>query len=165
MTDRVKTKRRRIQLAISVRMLMVAVLVTAVGLSWQVQRARPQRLAMEAIRRIGGSLTFHHQMVNGKYDEDAEPACPRWLRKRVGQEYFVEVVGVNLCGRPITDAELAPFLDLRHLHELAAHRTRVTDAGLAKLDRLSGLEWLDFRRRQSPTQGSGTYADWRTYES
>jgi hypothetical protein len=107
MEDRLTEKPKRFRFAVSVRTLIVLVLMTGIGASWTVRRATAQRRAMEMIQRIGGSLTFRHQMINGKYEGDAEPFGPRWLRDRLGQEYFVEVVGANFSSRPVTDGELA----------------------------------------------------------
>ncbi len=46
--------------------------------------ATAQQWAMEIIRRIGGSLTFRHQMMGGKYDGKSEPLGRQWLMDCLG---------------------------------------------------------------------------------
>jgi hypothetical protein len=147
---------------VSLRLSMLLVLVLAVWLGRQVHLARQQVLAIRAIQGHGGSVLFDYQFTT-----DAEPSGPEWLRRFVGEEYFREIAEVRFFGRPI-DRSIWPHLrgqaGLRDLELIGAHvgdedldqlrglrrlrslvltsSPRVTDAGIAKLVELKGLEHL-----------------------
>lgn len=136
------------RLAISLRVLLLAVLALGLWLGWLAQRARQQRLAVAAIRDYGGFAYYEHQMVrlpNGglKPDPTLEPAAPLWLRRLLGDDYFQRAALVNLIFDDTNgelqltartdDAVLAHLEQLDDLRALYLHQSQATDDGLAKI--------------------------------
>jgi len=123
--------------------------------------------AVEAFRKVRGSVLYDYQFSAGTYIPKAKPWAPARLRSAIGDEYFQEVTQVTL-GRPVTDATLAhlegldrteslsvfypgPGDGLKSLHgltrleEVALRGRGVDDAGLVHLTRLPRLWKLNLR--------------------
>ena len=79
-----------------------------------------------------------------------EPWAPGWLRRSIGDEYFQEVIRVTLLNRgdpdqspPISFDDLLGVIDgLDRLEFLALNETPITDVGMARIGRATGLEDL-----------------------
>ena len=117
-------KAPRGRFAISLRVLMIAVLVVGGLTGWRANRARSQRLAVATIRAAKGVVTYDYQVSAGKkspaaFIKAAQPPAPDWLRRWVGDEYFQEVDVVSLNG-PVN---------------------RETVLAVGMLDRLRGVTW------------------------
>lgn len=90
----------------SVRALMVAVLVAAVGLGWVVHRARVQRDAVAAIEKGGGKAFYDWQLTTVTSPDfvdltpkpSGQPRGPKWLAEWVGPDYFDTIKMVILFG-------------------------------------------------------------------
>src|SRR5437868_818874 len=116
------------RLRISLRTSMLVVLVVAAWLGWITHRARQQWDAVAAIREYGGSVRYDYEFVDGIPTPGREPAAPKWLRRILGDEFFREVVEVNLINghirkgrsrpRLMTEGILAPLRELPHLKTL-----------------------------------------------
>jgi hypothetical protein len=150
-------QRPRRRLALSLRALLLLVLVFGLWLGRQVHLARQQVLAIRAIQNHGGNVRFDYTLTPD----------PAWLRRFVGDEFFREIAAVWFSAKPI-DPSIWPHLrgqaGLRQLDLIGAHvgdedldqlrglrrlrsldltsSPRVTDAGIAKLVHLEGLEAL-----------------------
>ena len=98
-------KRRRWQFTLRAAMLLV--LIVAGWLGREVKLARDQRAAVQAIRAYGGQVIYDYELVNGVPTPGGEPTAPRWLRAWLGDDFFCEVVVVNLCH----DADDAPTVE------------------------------------------------------
>src|SRR4051794_4684008 len=85
--------RRRLKLTL--RASMVLVVCVAVLLGWRVNKARQQREAVAAVRRHGGWVHYDYEFVNDKLTPGRQPWGPRWLRRRLGDEYFQEVRSIG----------------------------------------------------------------------
>jgi hypothetical protein len=77
-------------------MMMLIVLIAAVFLGWQVNKAREQREAAEAVLRYRGWVHYDYEFVNGKLTPGRSPWAPRWLRKLLGDEFFQNIRQVSL---------------------------------------------------------------------
>lgn len=145
-------ERRRIRLTL--RGLMFLVLVMGGWLGWRVHLARLQREAVAAVRRHGGWVHYDYEFVNDKPTPGRQPWGPRWLRQRLGDEYFQEIRSVSFAhddfrgakpenedDRPVEDA-LAALSTQHGLRWLSMEGTQATDTGLAHLRRWTGLEHL-----------------------
>ena len=70
-------------------------------LARKIEQKRKERDAVEAIVKLGGSVTYDYEKVRG-----AKPPGPDWLRKFLGENFFSEVEGVTISGNAVlTDAE------------------------------------------------------------
>jgi Leucine-rich repeat (LRR) protein len=141
------------RLTFSLRTSMLLVPVVAAWLGWITHRARVQRDAVAAIRDFGGTVRFDWQFVDGTLTSGREPAAPRWLRRALGDEFFQEVVYVDLFDedmnngrfprlRPMTQAVLAHLRWLPRLTRLHLEGDQATDEGLSNIVDLTGLEAL-----------------------
>jgi hypothetical protein len=167
------SQKRRSAFRSEVRNTLLCIL--AAGVVWlghQVHLTRRQAAAVAAIRALGGRITYADQLPFA-----AKPWAPNWLRKTLGDDYFISVVGVNLARTQISDGDLAPLealdqlcilsLDettvgnsglrhvagLRHLEELCLRNTEVTDSGLESLKHSSRLRLVDLEGTQVSDRG------------
>ena len=165
-------KRRRRWLQFSLRTLLLVMLAAGIAARSMTVKAEGQKSAVARIRQDGGSVKYDYQDRNidsaGRWVGGAEPPGPAWLGRLLGDDYFVNVVDVQVAsdagleqigalgslrnlyrrpvsgGRPrITDAGLKYIAGLTQLRWLCLDDTRITDAGLVYLDGLSELQQLD----------------------
>jgi hypothetical protein len=146
------TPRRRWR-TISLRGLMLLILLTAVWLGWETNRARRQKHAIETIQRAGGLFFFDDESTadgtNGTPSELRRPAWQKWLMRTVGDDYVRRAYCLDFefssTGRR---SKLGPGVvrALADLHDLALLRldgTDITDADLAAIGSLHRLTYLN----------------------
>jgi hypothetical protein len=144
---------RRSRLRFSLGTMMLVILVVGGLLGWRVNRANGQRRAVETIKKLGGSVQYDFEFVDGDPDgkkaPNARPPGPEWLRERLGDEYFQEVVQAMLSFDRYHDADLAALEDLPRIKELILFKTSsITNDGLVHLRGLSGLRLLNIYRHE-----------------
>ena len=115
-------------LRFSMRGLIVLVLLIAIGMGWLVRSAQIQRDAVAAIHEAGGQADYHLLR-----DTAGTTWAPNWLVAYVGIDYFDHIRQVTL-NQDATDAELANVARLSGLEYISASSTRVTDKGLEYVD-------------------------------
>jgi hypothetical protein len=165
-TPKTEWPRRRLRLAISLRVMMVLVVVAAIPLAWVVRRARDQRDAVAVIERNGGYVVYDFQYSDGVIKFGPQRG-PKWLRVRLGIDYFQgvkrvvvmregadEIIGVldrlpgvesiNLGQTSVTDASVARLSQIPSLRDVHLGFTAIGNPGVAHLARLSKLRRLDF---------------------
>ena len=134
------TKRKRRWFQFRLRTLLIFTLVCAIGSAWVAHRAelkRKEREAVEAIIRLGGSVAYDYDLVNG-----AKPTGPDWLRNLLGENFFSEAVIVSVSDAFVADAGLENLKGLPKLQTLDLSYAQVTDAGLVNLKGLAQLQYL-----------------------
>ncbi len=92
-------------LRFSVRGLIVFVLVVGAVLGWQVHRAHVQRDAVQAIRSVGGRVSYSWEWINETSIPGGKPWAPSWLTDLIGVDYFGHVTGacrISLSSRLTT---------------------------------------------------------------
>ncbi len=130
-------------LRLSLRSLLVVVLVIGAWLGWIVHKARVQRDAVAAIRKLQGTVRYDWERKDGRAISNGKPWGPRWLVDQIGIDYFGHVTQVRVVAvHELSDAELIQISHLTGLEELDLHRSRVTDASLAHLEGLTDLHSL-----------------------
>jgi hypothetical protein len=136
--------RRRFQFGVSSLLLfLVAVSVPLGWFAWELQRARRQRAAMEAIKEAGGVV-----LPDCEYDEngkcaDKKLAAPTWLRTLIGYFFFADAGEVSVLRYSYFDDEdMRHIASFKHLRYLVLGKTEVTDAGLRHLSELHNLKHL-----------------------
>lgn len=125
--------RRRFRFTLRASMFLV--LSFAAWLGWRVHLARTQRQVVAAIRAFGGYVGYDWEWERDRLKRGAAPKAPAWLRRAIGDEYFQEVVEVNL---------IFSYRDFRHFESNA----RITDDLVPELAKLRNLKWLHMYKSQ-----------------
>ena len=152
MDDATTKQKRRSWLQFSVRALLLAVILIAVFLGVQVNRARTQARAVAEVKAYGGFVHYDYEYVNGAYKSGCQPWAPSWLRAAIGDDFFRTAVEVNLICDGVgaaqvltarTDDAVMPVLrDLPGLKTLLIHEGQATDQSMEVVRHLSSLENL-----------------------
>ena len=132
------------------RSLLLTVAALALILALQAIKAQRQRDATEAFAAIGGTVVYEHQRPAGAHilaqDPNAiAPASP-WIRRLVGDHFFMTPVGLVLNARDVTDEMLNKHLPaLPKLEALAVQSPNVTDSAMPAIANLNSLShlWLN----------------------
>ena len=126
----------------SLRTVLLLLTVFAVWLGLHARRAQNQRAAVKMIQQKGGLVQYDHQFRGDVFLEDAEPSAPEWMRRLVGDDFFMNVVVVRLSNTTAENTDLILLSRLKHLKHLYLAETDVTGECLEILARLSQLESL-----------------------
>jgi hypothetical protein len=134
---------RRRWFQIRLRTLLIVTAVCAVGCAWLARRIdhkRNDREAVEAIVALRGHAIFDHQENLGE-----SPSGPRWLRKLLGENFFREVVEVDIYDAQMDDATTKKLQGLTQLRMLRLRGTKFTGAvlNLKPFAQLHTLELMD----------------------
>lgn len=140
--------RRRFQF--SLRSFFLAVTAFAIWFGPRAENARRQRVARQALEKIGDNIIYEHQLPrrgNGAIDYRAIPPGPTWLRRWLGQDFFDRIVDARIdyssgtLGE--TDTALAGLRRLPYLRSLALGGSLdLTDDSLMRLASLTKLRSL-----------------------
>ena len=141
--------RRRFQF--SLRTLLVLVVVVALPFSWsaaEMKGAREQREAAKRIEKAGGEAWYDYH-VTFDDQQHVHQICPQanapgWvlLRRSLGDDFFNDVVVVEVQDDRFTDSDLEHVQKLTRLTYLLLDTEKVTDAGLQGLEGLAQLQEL-----------------------
>jgi Leucine-rich repeat (LRR) protein len=126
------------------RTLLVLVVLASIGMSWlavRMQRVRRQREAVAAIKKVGGCIQYDYES-KGNWIRNPVLPGPIWARRLLGDDFFINVIWVNLCNTRITDAVMECVEGLGEIQELDLSSTRITDAGIEHLKRSTQLQYL-----------------------
>jgi hypothetical protein len=142
----------------SLRTLLVFVLLASLGASWlavRLHHARRQRDAVIAIRAAGGTVGYDYEVdkTNMFIVQEAEPPAPPWLEWLFGDDFFADVVLVDVYEPDFGDADVEHLKDLTELRSLQLSSTQVTDAGLEHLKGLANLTDLRLHHTQVTDAG------------
>jgi hypothetical protein len=130
---------RRRWLRFSLRSLLLLVVVIAIPLAWKVNRVRNQRSVVAEVKRLNGEVNYDWQWASPR---QTEPRGPRWLKNILGDDYFTDVVSVDIHAPGVTDDTIASTVRLPHLKALQIVSDDVSDAGLLHLARAEDLTFL-----------------------
>jgi hypothetical protein len=131
--------RKRLR-GVSVRMLMLAVLVSGGWLGWICHQSRVQREAVAAIEAAGGGVQYDWQWDSATLQLKPGSSRPGWLRRVLGPGFFEEVAVVVFFDR-VADENAS-----RHIGELRQVRPfnlNVTNEGTAHLGAITTLQGLE----------------------
>jgi hypothetical protein len=158
-------------LRFSLRGLLLLVLLISVWLGLQVNRAHKQRRAIAKIQELGGSVVFDYQVVDSvdkpvlSWDPKKEPSASKWLRDLVGEEYFRNVVAIDLSKTPTGDEDLWILNDLPQIDCLWLYRTQVTDRAIESIARYCPeLKGLGFEQASLTDKGIAPLGTLRNLE-
>jgi hypothetical protein len=140
-------------LRFSLRFLMLLVVLIAIPLAWKVNRVRHQREVVSVIARLDGDLLYDYQRRAITDGPTQQPAGPQWIRRFVGDDFFADVVQVQLSGAQVSDGTLARVVSLPELQLLGVRSDNVTDQGLAMVARKKSLMSLTLRSNRLTPAG------------
>lgn len=145
--------------------------------AWRIAEKQQERAAVKTLRENQCLVFYDYQVTaDGAVRLDREPPGPEWLRRLLGDDYFVApallcpqvaddnrlvrvrhalrelqtVTSVRLiggCGRDATDKGLVILADLTQLESIVFVSDKaITEASIPKLSRLTKLKSLKFLR-------------------
>jgi hypothetical protein len=164
-TDAVPAVRRRRWRRFSLRTLLVVMTATCVWIGVVTNRANRQQRAVEAFTRRGASINYSYQehpspvpssTFNIDYDYRTQTPGPEWLRRLIGDKYFVTPVSLRIFQPAIvTDGAMPLIGDLPHLERLRVTDLTLSSSELVHLRQLPRLKLLTFSGNSiSPTEAS-----------
>jgi hypothetical protein len=147
------------------RTLLIAMTVCCVWAGIASNRANRQQRAVDAFLQRGAAIGYSYQerpdpdpavTFGVSYRYDVEPPGPKWLRRIVGNKYFVTPVSLRVSNAAVVTEGAWPLIgDLRHLERLMVSDVRLGNRELASLRRLPRLRLLTFGAVSiSPGEGS-----------
>ncbi len=132
-------RRRR---AIASTLVVAALSLVVLYGSWE-SVVGPQRDAVAAIQKAGGSVAYDWEWANGRpAPPGAQPPWRSWVVKTFGPDAFGRVVAVNSIGGDADDALMTHIGCLHHLEWLYLNGRILTSTGFAQLENLTALETL-----------------------
>jgi hypothetical protein len=133
---------------LSVRGMMILVLLFVGVMAWKVRRASIQRRAVATIKRAGGIVKYDYEIdADGDEKDDPDPWAPDWLSRAVGDEWFQEVIQVDLRDiqprqTTLADDTLAAVAALDRVEKVEIDLPSSNAASLARLIGLTRLKSL-----------------------
>lgn len=145
----------------SIRSLLLLTIAAAVPCSWlavEIKKAREQKTAVEAIRKLHGNVRYDYE---ANYLAGEGSPVPALLRREVGDDFFHDVTIVEFEKGETADTELKYLDGLTQLQALVLKCTRITDAGLEHLKGMRQLQSLDLQNTEI-TDAALNYLDGMT---
>jgi hypothetical protein len=146
---------------VSLRGMMIMIALLAIWLGWKVNKASNQRETVAIIKKHVARVAYDWSGPATKGPSGRTPPGPVWLRKWLGDEYFQEIIYVNMA---YSDPELSDVLSLEGtprvingpgiaclrslpaLDTLMLMSSQITDDGMEELATLPNLRVLYVRR-------------------
>ncbi len=128
MHEIVKKPRRR-WFRFSLRTFFVLLTMLCVWLAMVANSARRQREATEWAEKNSGYIMYDWERdSHGRFNPQATPPGPAWLRAWIGDDYFQSIVILRIRDEPVRD--LTPLQGLTRLEQLSLYMTEVEDVTL-----------------------------------
>ena len=150
-------KPRRRWLQFGLRTLLLATTIFGIWLGFYMQRVRRQEDAVRAIREFGGWVHYDFQEIPTQpfdFDARAKSPVPEWLLSWLGEDFFSDVVDVNLVytndsgerenNLNVTNEALPHLTALPKLRQLGLKATQATDDDLRIVGGLKTLKRFYF---------------------
>jgi hypothetical protein len=123
------------------------------GMRWladRLEQARKQKESVKGIMSVAGASVDYdwHLVPFGdlagpggwmQKPPDTQPSGPEWLRNLLGQDFFAEVIEVDLSRTKATNDDLKYLGGLPHVARILCQDTAISDAGLEHLEGLRQL--------------------------
>lgn len=146
--------RWRLLRQISLRTCLILLTLGCIGLAVVSQRAREQRLAVERVLALGGSVAYDEGYdAKGHFRQSPHPPPRQWLRDMIGQGYLEQVRTVDLDKSGVSDADMQVIGKLRGVRTLNLNDTSVSDDGLEAIRSWRKLTYLGLMKSQVTSRG------------
>lgn len=140
-------------LQFSLRTFLILVTLLAFWLGYISYHARNQRAAVARIEQLGGRVKYDWQMGSPTSSAQHNPPGWAWLRRLVGDEYFQDVVFVNLAETKVSNDDLRLVARLRRTKELFLSNTEISDDGLTSICGMSELRFIGLDKTNVTNKG------------
>jgi len=120
----------------SLRTLLLLVAALCVWLAWKVHDVRKIRRAVAEVKRLGGDITYQHEL---NMAPPVDAPGPKWFRQIFGDEFFEEVTQIQLYSQEADDQTMELISGLPRIQSVIFISDSVTDKGLAALANANGL--------------------------
>ena len=133
----------------SLKTLLILLTLFCLWLGTLASSANRQKRAVEAIQLSGGEFNYDYQRIPSssgqRYSHRVEPPGPQWLRRVLGDHYFITPVALNI-GRQagIKDDCLDHLVALPHLKSAMFYQVPFRDRDVVHLKHLKNLTSLTF---------------------
>ncbi len=122
---------------------LAIVAAAASGFAWEMARAERQRVAVEEIIGLGGSVYYGYcDSASDSRGPDARSLMPRCVQQYTSPHFLVFANEVMLPLANLQDEDLRHLAGLPGLEKLTLITGNVTDAGLGYLEHLHNLQEL-----------------------
>ena len=129
---------RRFSKNFSLRTLMASITICCLLVGWYVVRSQNQRACVKSIIENGGRVIYSYPYKNAKFDAQAKPPGPKWLRDSLGIEFLDRVCGIDFSNQNIS--ELPDLANVSGIQTLWLRNTNLDDSTFAsKLTELENL--------------------------
>jgi hypothetical protein len=142
---------RRRWFRFSLKTLLVLFTFFCAWLGMLTSNASRQKRAVEAIQRSGGEFHYDYQKVPSRsgsgtaYSPRLSPPGPKWLRRILGDHYFITPVYLNISKQPgIRDDCFAHLRALPRIERAFFYQAPFQDRDVVHLKHLTNLKSLTF---------------------
>lgn len=131
-------RRFRTVAAVALMVSIALLAVVAFNITSRLRDAEQQASIVERLRELGGTVKYD-------FDLGSRPKPSSWMHDLFGDDFFGDVVQVDLRRGTVTDDDLPLLFDLPTVTWLGLYDTSITDDGLRHVGSMSQLEflWLD----------------------
>ncbi|MCE9545655.1 MAG: hypothetical protein K8T25_09070 [Planctomycetia bacterium] len=133
MTEPIPRPQRR-WLQFRMRTLLIGTAIIAAVLGWWSYKARQQREAVAALRKVSARVDYDASLLwTGGLENP--PQWPQWCLDTVGMDYLAHVTGVEVVLTKVANSDLARLQNLTTLEEIRIYDAYYTAAEVAQLQR------------------------------
>ena len=162
--------RRRIW-RFSLRTLLIGLTLFCVWLGMWANSANRQRRAVEAIELSGGRFNYDYQRVptpsgrsGQRFSYKVQPPGPKWLRKIVGDHYFITPVTLLIGEQPGIKDDCLKHLDaLPSLESAMFYNVPITDRDSSHFRHPTNLRFLTFNEETLSGESAPRQFDFLQY--
>lgn len=136
----------------SLRTLLIVVTLFALACSWfavKMREAERQKQAKQAILEIGGDVRYDFEFDSAGEETDADgPSGPAWLIQLLGEDFFKNVVAVEIPADHLDKEMLSQLLMMPRLKAVQLQCKFTRDSDLTLLNELPQLRKVTFYHAQ-----------------
>jgi Leucine-rich repeat (LRR) protein len=135
--DRMSEISKRPWFRYSMRTLLLLMTIVAFWLGYAANQVRIRKQAIDSVTRAGAEVTYLKDKAGS-----LQLSGPAWLRRFLGDEWFVTPRFVFFRDYSVTDDKILPVRALTSVRRLDLSDTKISDKALVAVGEMDGLEHL-----------------------
>jgi hypothetical protein len=139
---------------IALRGILFVAAGIAIFAGWKVNDVRHQRSVVAEVSRFDARIVYDYQVRGAP-----GPPGPSWLVRLFGEDFFADVVGIEIDADRIDQEAVAAIATLPHLRFLNLRAEGLSDQGIALFSGGTELDRLTFRSAAVTDAGLAQLAD------